>query len=63
MNGKLIVDINKVKRNIQHIKSQTKGAMFCAVVKAACYGVGLPLCKHIANQVDYWAVSNKQERL
>ena len=56
MSGTLIVDVNKIMRNINSIKEQT-GAKFCAVVKANAYGVGIELARYISDCVDYFAVS------
>lgn len=57
MSGKLIIRIKAIRQNILEIKKQTKGSLFCAVVKASCYGMGTGLCKHIGDIVDYWAVA------
>ena len=57
MSGKLIVNLKPIRQNILNIKKQIKGSLFCAVVKASCYGMGIGLCKHIDELVDYWAVA------
>ena len=61
MSGKLIIDVKNVRENISKIKSQCKGSLFCGVVKANCYGVGIGLCAHLYDLVDYWAVANTRE--
>lgn len=61
MSGKLIINVKQIKQNIKDIKHQTQGALFCAVVKANCYGLGIKLCKYIEEDIDYWAVCNLTE--
>ena len=57
MSGKLVINVKAIRRNILKIKKQTKGSLFCAVVKAQCYGIGIGLCRYIKDSVDYWAVA------
>ena len=56
------VDIEKIRNNIQKLKSIAQNK-FCAVVKANAYGHGIEICKNIADLVDYFAVANKNEAL
>ena len=61
MGGKLIVNVKNIKNNILNIKARTNGSLFCAVVKANCYGFGINLCKYLEDVVDYFAVATITE--
>lgn len=61
MSGRLIVNVNKIRENILNIKARINSSLFCAVVKANCYGFGIDLCKHIEDIVDYFAVATLAE--
>lgn len=56
----LLVNVAKIRDNILRIKDEV-GAKFCAVVKAGCYGVGLQLCKYVADIVECFAVATIDE--
>jgi len=56
----VVIDINKLNKNIQAIKKIIKGE-FCAVVKADAYGHGDKIVSYIEDKVDSFAVSNLLE--
>lgn len=59
------VDLDALDHNITQLKNcMEPGVKTCAVVKANAYGHGsVPVAKHIANQVDYFAVACIEEAL
>ena len=61
MDKYLTVNVQNLRDNIINIKKSISPSMFCAVVKANCYGLGISLCKYIDDLVDYYAVSNVEE--
>ncbi len=61
MSGQLIVNTDAIRQNILNIKSKIRDALFCAVVKANCYGFGFKLCSYIDDLVDMWAVATVDE--
>lgn len=61
MDRVLTVNVQNLRDNIIKIKKSISPSMFCAVVKANCYGIGISICKYIDDLVDYYAVSNIEE--
>lgn len=58
----LLVDIDKIKRNINKIRNIGEKTMFAAVIKANAYGLGaLTIAKEIENDVDYFTVARFSE--
>ena len=58
----LVVDVAKIRAYLKKVRHIT-GAKVCAVAKANCYGVGIQLCPHISDLVDYFAVATMQEAI
>ncbi len=63
MSGTLFIDVNSIRQNIINAKQKIGKAKICGVVKANCYGMGVELCSHINNLVDYFAVSSVWEAI
>ena len=61
----LEIDLQKIKQNIQTIKIKlNKNQKFCLVAKANAYGLGdKVIAKFLSEEVDYFAVSSKDEFL
>lgn len=58
----LLVDLDKVVKNINLIKKRNENSKFCAVLKANAYGLGsLEIAQYIKNHIDYIAVAKFKE--
>nr|WP_072537363.1 alanine racemase [Anaerococcus mediterraneensis] len=58
----LEVNIDKIRKNIIKLKSLDPNSLFCAVVKANAYGLGVvEISKNIEDLVDYFAVARASE--
>ncbi len=61
--AKLVIDVDKIKREINfHKKVLRNGVKICAVIKANAYGFGMSkIAKELQHMVDFFAVSRVDE--
>ena len=64
MESYLNVNLDNIDKNIENIKLLNPDKLFCAVIKANAYGLGLiPIAKSVENKIDYFAVARLDEAI
>ena len=64
MESYLNVNLDYIDRNIENIRALKPNKLFCAVLKANAYGLGLvPIAQSIEDKVDYFAVARLEEAI
>lgn len=59
-----VINVTNLRKNIDFLKKNLKNSKLCAVVKSDAYGHGIDkICSLIANNIDYFAVSNNDEAI
>lgn len=64
MESFLSVNLDYIDKNIENIKTLNSDKLFCAVVKANAYGLGIvTIAKSIEDKIDYFAVARFDEAI